>query len=113
MTWIRRTPAVPEHVCVLPTRRVTHRVPAAWAAPGSRAAHVTEEVDGRLGDVWRCDGCGSFWTVTFSWPAHRRDYRPSGVRWTRAGWCLSRWYRHVERRHPRRPITPDSPITPT
>lgn len=98
MSWVRRgpPPVDDEHVCPVPMRRVTHTVPAPWRAGDfSPAQHVTLEVDGRLGDVWRCDGCAALWSVDLRWPA--RGFRPSGLRWVPAGPWLRFRYRHAGR----------------
>jgi hypothetical protein len=57
-------PDSPAHICAPPMRQVTYTLPAMHTAEsGMRVTHHATEVNGRQGDLWRCDRCGRLWRV--------------------------------------------------
>lgn len=82
VTWVRKAPLVVKHVCAPPAKQIP-------AAPSGYT-----EVDGSLGDLWRCDTCEALWQVDYRWPS--RGLRPKGLRWRPASW----WQRLMHRKSP-------------
>jgi hypothetical protein len=92
MTWIRRQNP-PVHVCEPPIREFVH------APPGARV-YLAVQIDGQIGDLWRCDADGRVWRVAHACDAcdaygvgnHRGQCRV-GREWRRATFWQQLRYR--------------------
>lgn len=100
MTWLRRAAADP-HECQLPTRQAVINLPSVSLNPCAVAEPVTLTViDGRPGDLWRCDDCGKAWRVGLACGicdayGSRPHYgcHEYGLAWRRASWWQARRHR--------------------
>jgi hypothetical protein len=71
MTWVQHA-TIPAHTCTPPMRQVTYALPVTLVplldpqAPMQSEPplmHTRNEVDGKQGDLWRCDQCERLWRV--------------------------------------------------
>lgn len=96
MTWLRRATANP-HECPLPMRPEVITVTASLN-PRAVASPVTLTViDGRHGDLWRCDDCSKTWRVGLACgvcdaygPRPHGGQHGVGLTWRRASWWQAR-----------------------
>lgn len=103
MSWIVQAPAVSAHRCAPPMRDVMARPPRGPAEmppgktredyPEPRSFKVGERPDGQVGDLWRCDDCGTLWRIIKPEPRRYVNVFPSPwPRWREAGLWLR--FRH-------------------
>lgn len=97
--WVRRSSPGSGHECAPPMHEVTYRLPSGLLKPGVPDGTATcTEVDGALGDLWRCD-CRKLWRVGDACDLCDigRDYHGGlctvGRRWRPATWWQRLRYR--------------------
>jgi hypothetical protein len=99
VSWVRRADDV--HECKPPTRLAVTQLPTGpVAAPtGWMEARLPGVVlvDGRLGELWRCDDCGRLWCV-----GRACDVRYQNVGQHRDGlkWRPATWWQRIRHRRP-------------
>jgi hypothetical protein len=87
MSWVRRTEdAAPAHVCEPPMREVVYTLPAmppppkGWQGnePSKPSKMRATEIDGKQGDLWRCDDCDRLWRIGLHCTVCTRGYSHYG-----------------------------------
>lgn len=100
MTWIKRKAraraAASGCACSPPTTVAGRNI--VTIRTGGRFLAFPPRPDGDLGDLWRCDACGTVWKITIAGYSNHGGYAARAKHWTRAGWL-------TQLRHGRRPET--------
>jgi len=98
MTWVKRAVPAVRHGCAPPMVERKYTLPASLNG-GTTATHTELEPAGVLGDLWRCDRCGSLWQIACGACDSPRSVCLGGLRHERGStWRPASWWQRIRYR---------------